>query len=265
METDPQTPLDRAFHAMEAAPDDALARARYYEVLADTELFLVLREEPRGDQIAPDLFELGEQTFVVAFDAEDRMGHFTGGPAPYAAISGRVLAGMLAPQGIGLGVNLEAGPTSFLVPAEALDWLVETLGTAPQETQARVVAIHAPGRLPEAVLDALASRLTRAAGLARAAFLVEAEYDSGARAHMLAILGAQERTQAPLAKTVSEALTFSGIEAGALDVVFIAPDDPRLPTIEAYGMRLDIPAAPEPPRVEHVAPGSDPDKPPKLR
>jgi hypothetical protein len=265
METDPQTPLDRAFHAMEAAPDDETARARYYEVLADTELFLVLREEPSGDQIAPDVFDLGEQTFVVAFDAEERMGHFTGGPAPYAAISGRVLAGMLAPQGIGLGVNLEAGPTSFLIPAEALQWLVHTLDTAPQETQARVAAIHAPGQLPHRVLDALAERLTRAAGLARAAFLVEAEYDTGARAHMMAILDAAPRAQAPLAKTVSEALTFSGIEAGALDVVFVAADDPRLAAIEAQGMRLDIPPAPEPPKATPVAPGSDPEKPPKLR
>ncbi|MFD1509497.1 SseB family protein [Lacimonas salitolerans] len=263
--TDTQTPLDRAFHAMEAAPDDDLARARYYEVLADTELFLVLREEPSGDQIAPDVFDLGDQTFVVAFDAEDRIGHFTGGPAPYAAISGRVLAGMLAPQGIGLGINLEAGPTSFLVPPEALVWLVETLGAAPQETEARIVTVHAPGPLPQAVLDALATRLSRAAGLAQAAFLVEAEYDSGARAHLLAILGAEPRAHAPLAKTVAEALTFSGIEAGALDVVFIEGDDPRLPTITARGMRLDIPPPAEPPKVERIAPGSDPDKPPILR
>ncbi len=263
--TDTQTQLDRAFHAMEASPEDDLARARYYEVLADTELFLVLREEPRGDQVAPDTFDLGDQTFVVAFDAEDRMAHFTGGPAPYAAISGRVLAGMLAPQGIGLGINLEAGPTSFLIPAEALQWLVDTLGAAPQEAQATVVAIHAPGRLPQPVLDALAGRLTRAAGLAQSAFLVEAEYDSGARAHMLAILGAEDRAQAPLAKTVSEALTFSGIEAGAIDVVFVDADDPRFPAIEARGMRLDIPPAPEPPKVERIAPGSDPDNPPKLR
>ncbi len=263
--TDTQTPLDRAFLAMDAAPEDDAARARYYEVLADTELFLVLREEPTGDQIAPDVFDLGDQTFVVAFDDEERMGHFTGGPAPYAAISGRVLAGMLAPQGVGLGINLEAGPTSFLIPPEALQWLVDTLGAAPQQAQARVVAIHAPGKLPQKVLDALAERLTRAAGLAQAAFLVEAEYDSGARAHMLAVLGAEDRAHAPLAKSVSEALTFSGIEAGALDVVFIGADDPRLPTIEAFGMRLDIPPAPEQPRVERVAPGMDPDKPPKLR
>lgn len=263
--TDPQTPLDTAFFAMEAAPDDAQARARYYEVLADTELFLVLRAEPEGDQIAPDVFDLGDQTFVVAFDAEDRMVHFTGGPAPYAAITGRVLAEMLAPQGIGLGINLEAGPSSFLIPVEALQWLVDTLGTAPQEAEARVVAIHAPGPLPQPVLDALADRLTRAAGLAQAAFLVEAEYDNGARAHMLAILGAEPRAQAPLAKSVSEALTFSGIEAGALDVVFLDAGDASLAVIEGRGMRLDIPPAPEPPKIARVAPGSAPDKPPKLR
>lgn len=263
--TDAITPLDRAHAAMEAAPEDDLARARYYETLADTELCLLLRAEAEGDSIAPETFELGDQSFVVAFDLEERMAHFTGKPAPYAAISGRVLSGMLVQQGLGLGINLEAGPTSFLAPVEALQWLVDTLGDGPQETEARLVAIHPAGPMPQVVLDALAERLTRAAGLADAAYLVEAEYATGARAHMLAILNAEARAQAPLAKTVSEALTFSGIEAGALDVSFVSDGDNHLPALKAHGLRLTIPPAPEPPKMEQIAPGSDPDQPPKLR
>lgn len=263
--TEQPTSLDIAHKAMTAAPDDLQARARYYEVMADTELVVLLKSEPQADHIDPETFDVEDQSFVIAFDSEDRLAQFAGAAAPYAAISGRVLASMLVPAGIGLAINIEVAPSAFLAPPEGLDWLVETLGETPQEAEARILAINAPGRLPKSVLDALADRLTRAAGLAEAAFLVEAEYDTGARMPLLAILGAQGATQAPLAKTISEALSFSGIEAGALDVSFISEDDPRLPAFKDMGMRLDIPPAPEPPKVTHVAPGSDPDTPPKLR
>ena len=38
-----ETPLDAAHAAMEAAPEDDAARLRFYERLADSELFLLLR------------------------------------------------------------------------------------------------------------------------------------------------------------------------------------------------------------------------------
>ncbi|MEC7297631.1 MAG: SseB family protein, partial [Pseudomonadota bacterium] len=59
------TPLDTAHAAMEAAPDDDAARLRFYERLADSELFLLLTEEVSGDQISPDLFELPDATFAL--------------------------------------------------------------------------------------------------------------------------------------------------------------------------------------------------------
>ena len=41
------TPLDRSPCRDEAAPDDDAARLRFYERLADVELFLLLEAEPR--------------------------------------------------------------------------------------------------------------------------------------------------------------------------------------------------------------------------
>jgi hypothetical protein len=62
---------------------------------------------------------------------------------------------------------------------------------------------------------------------------------------------------------VSEALVFSGIEAGALDVGFTTPDSAFADRLGRVGLRFDLPEVAE--RVERVAPGSDPDSPPKLR
>ncbi|MGA1614226.1 MAG: SseB family protein [Lutimaribacter sp.] len=262
--TETHSELDKAHAAMEAAPNEDGARLRYYQILADTELCLLLRAEAQGDMIEPESFDLGDMRVVLVFDSEERLAQFTGAAAPYAAISGRVLAGMLAGQGLGLGVNLEA-PSAFLVPPEGVAWLVDTLGHTPQEAEARIQALHRPTGLPAVVLEALAERLSRMAGLAQAAFLVGAEYHSGGRGHVLAILNAAPRAQAPLAKAMAEALTFSGIEAGTLDVVFIDDSHPFLPQFRAQGLALDIPQPPQPKVQVVTAPGSDPDKPPILR
>ncbi len=259
------TLLDEAHAAMAAAPEDAAARLRFFERLADAELFLLLTEEARGETINPELFEVEEGRFVLAFDSEERLAAFTGRVAPYAAISGRVLAGMLGGQGVGLALNPDVAPSSILIPAEALVWLADTLGHAPDELRAGIAGIAAPSGLPEALISALGARLSRAAGLAREAWLVDVTYRDGGRGHMLAILDAIDGAQAPLAKAVSEALTFSGVEAGALDVTFLAASDPVVERLAGLGLRFDIPRPKVPEARVIAAPGSDPDKPPILR
>ena len=121
------TALDTAHAAMLADPQNDAARLRFFERLADSELFLMLTEEAMGENISPEVFDVADGRFVLAFDREERLAQFAGRPVPYVALSGRVLSGMLAGQGIGLGLNLETAPSSMLVPAEALGWLAETL------------------------------------------------------------------------------------------------------------------------------------------
>ena len=58
---------------------------------------------------------------------------------------------------------------------------------------------------------------------------------------------------------------FSGIEAGALDVLFIRDSDPLAASLTRVGLRFDLPEIQAPERVERIAPGSDPDSPPILR
>ena len=259
------TPLDAAHAAMIAAPDDDAARLWFYERLADNELFLLLSQEAEGDQIQPEMFDVAEGSFVLAFDRQDRLALFAERPAPYAAMSGRVIAQLLTGQGVGLGLNLNIAPSSFLIPAGAVDWLHQTLGHAPDEVETRIAAFHRPTGLPESLITALDAKLATAGGLATSAYLVGVEYDSGARGHLLGFVAALENAQPALAKAVNEALTFSGIEAGALDVGFFAATDPVSAKLAKTGLRFELPKPAARQKVQPIIPGSDPTKPPILK
>ena len=265
---DDLTVLDQAHIEMEAAAGSAgedAARLRFYERLADCELFLMLTEEVQGDNISPELFQTDEGAFLLGFDREERLAEFAGQPVPYAALSGRVIAGMLAEQEIGLGVNLGVAPSSILIPPDALVWLHETLGNAPEQVQTGLSELVRPTGLPDRLLEGLDARLAGAAGLASTAWLVGVRYDNGGAGYLLGFVDASDRAREPLAKAVAEALTFSGIEAGMLDVGFFDGEDPMVAHLARVGMRYDIPELKEPETWKPVAPGSDPEKPPKLK
>ena len=263
------TPLDTAHAAMQAAPDDDAARLRFYERLGDGELFVLLDQDAEDDSISPALFDVADGQFVLAFDREERLAQFTGQPAPYAAISGRVLAQMLANQAdspaIGIGLNLEVAPSSILIPAEAVIWLHHTLGQAPDQIEARITEVSAPTGLPDALITALDTKLATATGLADRAYLVGVTYDGGSRGHLLGFVGAQERAQSALAKAAGEALTFTGIEAGMMDVGFFTMDDPVVPRLDSAGLRFDLPQLAQAQTHAPAPPGSDPNAPPILR
>jgi hypothetical protein len=267
------TPLDSAFAAMQAGKDDAdandTARLRYYQCLADSELFVLLGEEATGAAISPALFEVEQGRFALTFDRQDRLSEFTGQVAPYAAMSGRVLVRMLAGQGIGLGINLEVAPSSNLIPASAVDWLNATLAQAPDRVEARIAGFSAPGDvdggLPEGLIDALQAKLAPAAGLAQAVYLAAVSYGEDGQGHMLGFVGVPAPAQDALAKAAGEALTFFGEGAGAMDVGFFASDDPVVARLAAAGQKLKLPRPTARQTPTRPAPGSNPDKPPILK
>jgi hypothetical protein len=259
------TPLDQAHAAMEAAPEDDAARLRFYDRLAGSELFLLLEAEPEGDRIRPQIFPVEDHSFVLVFDREERLTKFVGGAAPYAALSGRRLAEMLAGQGIGLALNPEVAPSSILIEAGSVDWLAETLAEAPEEVEERAQEITAPSGLPEALLTALDTRLAAAEGMARMAYLVGAIYEGGRRGHLMAFVDPLPGAEPALARAVAAALTFSGIEAGSLDVGFFRAADPVAARLARVGLRFDLPEAPKSEPVAGTAPGMNPDAPPRLR
>ena len=258
-----ETPLDRAHAAMEAAPDDEAARLGFFGVLAGAELFVLLEAEAEGEAIRPQTFPIDGTPFVLAFDTEDRLAAFAGRIAPWAALSGRTLAPMLAAGKLGLFLNPEVAPSTMILAPAALAWLAETLAAPPAEAVARPVTVAPPAGVPQALLSALDAKLASAEGLARHALLVAVTYADGREGHLLAVIDARPGTEAALARLVGEALTFSGVAAGAIDVAFLHSADPAMARIAKVGLRFDLP---EPPRSASPAPpGSDPDRPPRLR
>lgn len=273
------TPLEAARRAMDAAEAAeaaeggtaaAAARLRFFARLADTELFLLIEDdEAAGDAISPQVYSVDDGQIVLAFDSEARLAAFLGGPAPYAALPGRGLAAWLSGQGVGLGVNLTAEGQGTLLPAEAVDWLAATLrdGAIPEVREdLRAEALAPPAGLPEALLPALEAKLARAGGLAEAAILAGVRYAGGGRGHLLALIAPAPGAETALVRAVQEALVFSGVEAGSLDVVFPERGSPLAQRLDLVGLRIALPAPPAPPRpAAPPPPGSDPDRPPRLK
>jgi hypothetical protein len=258
-----ETALDRAHARMEAAPEDEAAHLAFFDRLAGAELFLLLAQEAEGDDILPETFPIEGVSYVAAFDTEERLAAFAGRIVPYVALSGRTLAPLLETGGLGLALNPDAAPSSTLLPPDAVAWLASALAERPAEVTARPVAVQAPGDLPGGLLAALDAKLATAQGLARHAWLAAVTYEGGRTGHLLAVVAPVPGAEAALARAIGEALAFSGVEAGELDVGFFAEGDPALARIAKVGLRFDLPApdAPAAPK----APGMDPDRPPRLR
>ncbi|MDG1407968.1 MAG: SseB family protein [Octadecabacter sp.] len=258
------TEIDLAHAAMVADEADDLARLRFYERLAESELFMLLEDEAEGGQISPAMFEAEDQQFVLIFDREARMSDFYGKEiAPYAALSGRGMAQMLEGQRIGMALNMGVAPSAMLIPAEAVDWLAQTLGSDPEEVEGQITELTPPKGLPEVLLEALDRKLATAAGLAVEAYLCGVTYEGGGRGHMLAFVGTVEGAEGALTAAVNEALVFSGIDAGMLDVAHLEGGDPVSERVAKVGLRFDLPT-PQMPSQPGANPGMDPTKPPKL-
>ncbi|SIS50554.1 SseB family protein [Phaeovulum vinaykumarii] len=280
------TPFDLAHQAMQDAPDDDAARLAMYDCLIGAELFVLLAAEPEEAEpgsapvIAPQLIATDEGRFILAFDREDRLAAFTGQAAPYAALPGRVVVDQLAGQGIGLGVNLGIVPQALLLPPEAIDWLAGTLAERPQEDEGWPDHFLPP-QLPKSLLDRLTQRLASWAASAgaegREAWLSGVGWMDGRQGHVLVFQPIPEdeggsEAEAALAKAVSEALIFAGLEGEEIAVVFLPDDDPARPALAETGWRFALDAealaaaeaALEAEEAERKGPGMDPDRPPIL-
>lgn len=259
--------LALALARMQASPQDDAARLGLYGVLADSELFLMLEAEAVPGQLRPRLFELDEGRVALVFDSEARLAEFAGQAVDYAALPGRVLAAMMAGEGLAMLVNPDSEAPALL-PPDALRWLADTLAApAPAEASARAAGFAPP------VLDAVAlarlrpaleRRLSGVPGLT-AAVLATARWENGGEGLVLALARVPEPARPKLARAVAEALVLSGLEEGALDVIF--PSETAMAPIAATGLHLSPepfePAASDP--ASRAAPGMDPTRPPRLR
>ncbi len=252
-----ETPLDQAASAMNAQPEDEILRLRFFDRLAETDLVLLLEAEPRGDVIEPMLFNPGSGAVALAFDLELRLAEFAGADRAYAAMSGRRLADLLSGAELGLALNLGTR-AELLLSAEEIRWLAEILAQALAVSEHQIRSIRVPEGVPEKIILALEEKLLTFTGLASQAYLVSAEYENDGRGHLLAFVDVVADAEAALAAAVREALTFSGLEQGSIDVTFVASSDGVLARLVKVGLQIDLPQA-EVPRA------LDRDAPPRLR
>ena len=262
--TQEMTALDRAHAAMAADGADDAARLAFYGVFADSSLVILLAEDAGADSVVPRVVETGGGSYVLAFDSDARLAEFAGNIAPYAGLSGRGLAELLAAEEVGIALNPGVAPSEYMFPPDAVSWLTRTLAHAPRQALARPVGVTAPTEMPATLQAALGRKLDGAGDLAKAAYLVRADYDDGRTGALLVFVGTNAATEPALAVAVNEALSFSGLEAGALDVTFAEADGAFANRVARVGRRLDLtkePVADQGP----VAPGMDPDRPPKLK
>ena len=261
------TPLDRSHGEMASKPDDDAARLAFYQSLAASELFLMLETEAsdQNDHVTPETFDLDGTNYVLVFDREERLSEFAGRITPYVAVSGRTVVGMLAVQEIGLGVNLDVAPSAILLPPAAITWLHDTLGHAPDEVDEAIAAVHPPVGLPEELIAALDGKLATAMGLATSAYLAGVTYASGAKGHLLGFVDAIPEAESALTQAAAEALTFSGIEAGAMDISFFRASDKIVSSLDRHGLRFELPQLQQSVTQGPSAPGMDPSKPSKLK
>ncbi|MCB1338130.1 MAG: SseB family protein [Maritimibacter sp.] len=277
------TPLDHAHADMMEAPEDDAARLAFYRRLADTTLFLLLAREPEGEAevLDPEVLEIDNRDtanidrYALAFDTEERLASFATSykneALPYAALPGRVIAQAIAGQGVGLALNLDVAISSILLPAQAMDWLSDTLAAEPEEGQGTLIAIAPPFGLPDGLIEGLEEKLVSAAGLASHAVFVKGTYSDEREGWLLAFIDAQPGAEPALARATHEALIFSGTDLASVDVAFFASNDPICEHLDHMGLRYEFPDPDAGERDEdgfeevHAGPGADPEKPPILR
>lgn len=258
-----ETALDRAHHAMARAPEDEAARLHWYHTLADSELCLLLTDEPTGDTLSPAIFELSEGRFALAFDLEERLATFADGAVPYAALPGRVIAANLAGSGIGLCINLDVAPSSFVMGPDAVDWLTSALAQDPTPVAGPMGGWVAPQN-PE-LGRALWAKLSGYPLPAASVWLTGILQGGTSATHAFVFVDAEAGSEDALAKAANEATLFSGQDPDGVSILFL--NAAQAAGLELVGQQVwappPPPAPPEP--VAPSAPGSDPDRPPRLR
>ncbi|MEL7183053.1 MAG: SseB family protein, partial [Pseudomonadota bacterium] len=156
------------------------------------------------------------------------------------------------------GLNLDAAPSAQLLPPESIVWLSDTLARGPDEAERSIAEVTGPGALPESLLSALDGKLALTAGLAEVAYLAQVTYDDGTRSHVLVFIDPVPGAEADLARAMSEALIFSGVPAGQLDVLFLQANQAKSAVFARHGLRIDLPKPDVPVKPIETAP-------PKLR
>ena len=226
---------------MSRNPENNDARLNYYGVLADTNLFLLLEQEPSNEILEPKFIQLEGKNFALAFDSEESLSEFYGEAAAFAEVTGRVLAKMLLEEKIGLGINLGVAEGELLLPWEIIEWFVNVLDAAPNLVQTTPKKFLRAKAFPEVLFKALQEKLTPAVGLFDEIWICAVEYNEDESSHLICLMGAQNSARQAIVKSINEVLSFTDIDLGNIDVAHFSYDDEVYTKIREIGIKLEFP------------------------
>ena len=226
---------------MSRNPENNDARLNYYGVLADTNLFLLLEQEPSNEILEPKFIQLEGNNFALAFDSEENLSEFYGDAAAFAEVTGRVLAKMLLEEKIGLGINLGVSEGELLLPWEIIEWFVNVLDEAPNLVQITPKKFLRAEAFPEILVKALQEKLMPAVGLFDEIWICAAEYNEDETSHLICLMGVQNSAQQAIVKSINELLSFTNIDLGNIDVAHFSYDDEVCAKIREIGIKLEFP------------------------
>ncbi|MEM9342805.1 MAG: SseB family protein [Pseudomonadota bacterium] len=251
------SPLVQAYLRMQASPGDERARMAYFARLADARLFVPLEEASDGERIAPLLSEAEGVACVQAYENVTQLA--ADQPTPHVELDGRDLARMLGGSGLGLSVN---GAGGHVLSPQLVAWFSDALDAQKVEEAEAPVAVYTP-RVPDEFLARLSEKLAAQAGLAEAAWLVDAEYRDETRGPLVIVVAVEPGFDGRLRDAISEAAAFQSGEPLPVTVAFLDPANVAVERVARVGLRFDLPKAERPP--EPKPPGMDPETPPRLR
>jgi len=226
---------------MSRNPENSDARLNYYGVLADTNLFLLLEQEPSNEILEPKFIQLEGKNFALAFDSEESLSEFYGEAAAFAEVTGRVLAKMLLEEKIGLGINLGVYEGELLLPWEIIEWFVNVLDEAPNLVQNTPKKFLRAEAFPEVLFKALQEKLMPAVGLFDEIWICAVEYNEDETSHLICLMGVQNSAQQAIVKSINEVLSFTNIDLGNIDVAHFSYDDEVCTKIREIGIKLEFP------------------------
>ena len=226
---------------MSRNPENNDARLNYYGVLADTNLFLLLEQEPSNEILEPKFIQLEGKNFALAFDSEESLSEFYGEAAAFAEVTGRVLAKMLLEEKIGLGINLGVYEGELLLPWEIIEWFVNVLDEAPNLVQNTPKKFLRAEAFPEILVKALQEKLMPAVGLFDEIWICAVEYNEDETSHLICLMGVQNSAQQAIVKSINEVLSFTNIDLGNIDVAHFSYDDEVCTKIREIGIKLEFP------------------------
>jgi hypothetical protein len=258
------TPLDRAFAAAEAPGAAPTARARFYALLAETDLCIPLDGAAEQGPLRPLVFPLDEPGPVaLAFDDDGRMAAFFEAPTEYVRLSGRALLAALAQARLGLGLNLGDAPSATLLDAATVAFLAAEQGGAVEAAEVDgPITVGTPRGAERGLVAALAARLAEMPGLVTEAWLVTLERDGRTGLAAMALPGPlAARAAEGVAAALGRAAAAHAPEGTPVEIALLTPTHPLLAASRTHGLALHAKPEPGP---EPSAP-TRPDAPPRLR